>query len=118
MLLKIERAQNTIGWSEKDLFNFLQIYGSEREALAKKKEIDLEKERLPSDGIILIVKLAELMEAAVGCFGNKEIARGWFGRKNRALGGARPKKLISQKGLDGLCEVIQLVGRIQHGIYN
>ena len=118
MFLNIPRALNTIGWSVKELFDFLKIDKSRRDDLLKKGQINLEKENLPYDSVVLVFQLTELIETAVDCFGTKEIARGWFNRKNYVLGEAKPKKWISRRGLEGLGEVRQLIGHIKHSIYS
>ncbi len=57
-----------------------------------------------------ILRRAELV------LGTREAARDWLNTPNRALAGARPVDLLNTS--DGEVRVLQVLGRIEHGVYD
>ena len=62
-----------------------------------------------------LVRAARLFAQAIALFeGDREAARRWLERPNRALGGETP--LVVARTEIGAREVEQLVGRLEHGV--
>jgi len=64
-----------------------------------------------------ILRLSRIAYAAFGLFeGDREAAVSWLRRKNRALGGETPLEMSSTE--IGGEEVLNLVGRLEHGVFS
>lgn len=87
--------------------------GIARRTAARRKE---RAGRLNSDESELLLRLARVLAAATDVLGDKEKARSWLLAENRALDGSTPLELLDT-GI-GFQEVMELLGRIEHGIYS
>jgi putative toxin-antitoxin system antitoxin component (TIGR02293 family) len=74
------------------------------------------KQRIPADEGDKIYRLAYVITAATKALGDREKARRWLRRSNRALGGVTPLSLLGTQ--PGLQQVEQLLGRIEYGEYS
>jgi putative toxin-antitoxin system antitoxin component (TIGR02293 family) len=64
-----------------------------------------------------VMRLSRITHAAFGLFeGDREAARMWMGKKNRALGGQTPLAMSSTE--IGGEEVLNLIGRLEHGVFS
>jgi putative toxin-antitoxin system antitoxin component (TIGR02293 family) len=87
--------------------------GVAKRTAARRKE---RSARLKSEESELLYRLARVLAAATQIFGNREKARDWLVAENRALGGALPIELLDT-GI-GFQEVIDVLQRIEHGVYS
>jgi putative toxin-antitoxin system antitoxin component (TIGR02293 family) len=71
------------------------------------------KERIPADEGDKIYRLAYVIAAATKALGDRDKARQWLRRPNRALGGVTPLSLLSTQ--PGLHQVEHVLGRIEYG---
>jgi len=74
------------------------------------------KERIPADEGDKIYRLAYVVAAATKALGDRDKARKWLRRPNRALGGVIPLSLLGTQ--PGLQQVEQVLGRIEYGEYS
>ena len=70
---------------------------------------------LPSDVSEKALQIARVLERAIEVLGTKENAVGWLANKNGALG-AIPLELLDTAF--GAEQVLQILGRIEHGVYS
>lgn len=64
-----------------------------------------------------VMRLSRITYAAFGLFeGDREAAITWMGKKNRALGGHTP--LVMSSTEIGGEEVLNLIGRLEHGVFS
>jgi len=83
-----------------------------RTLIRRKKSGSLSKEESER-----VLRLSRIVYAAFGLFeGNREAAVAWLKRKNRALGGETPLEMSSTE--IGGEEVLNLVGRLEHGVFS
>lgn len=61
-----------------------------------------------------LVRLARVMAHAVMVFGHEAMAATWLRRSNRALNGEMPLRLLDTE--IGTAQVVDVLGRIEHGI--
>ena len=64
----------------------------------------------------LLYRLARALASATDVLGNEENARKWLLTENRALGGLEPITLLDT-GI-GFQDVMDVLGRIEHGVYS
>lgn len=62
-----------------------------------------------------LARLASVVRAALGLFGEPEVAARWLRRPNRALEGRAPIELLDSDA--GARVIEQVLGRIEHGVY-
>ena len=60
--------------------------------------------------------LAEILALAESVLGTKDKARHWLNTRNRALGNASPLSLLETEA--GADEVVNVLGRIEFGVYS
>jgi len=101
-----ERAQ----LSEETVCGSLRI--AKRTAARRKQQ----STRLKADESELLLRLARVLAAATEVLGSEDKARAWLVAENRALGGAAPIKLLDT-GI-GFQEVMDVVHRVEHGVYS
>jgi putative toxin-antitoxin system antitoxin component (TIGR02293 family) len=87
--------------------------GIARRTAARRKE---QAARLKADESELLLRLARVLAAATDVLGSEERARAWLVAENRALGGTAPIKLLDT-GI-GFQEVLDVLGRIEHGVHS
>ncbi|MCP5109975.1 MAG: DUF2384 domain-containing protein [bacterium] len=63
----------------------------------------------------LTPKSQELLDRAIQCFGNKDVAAGWLRASHPSLNGKIPFDLADDP--DGYQAVMDELGRIEHGIF-
>ncbi|OCQ54544.1 hypothetical protein Ppb6_00211 [Photorhabdus australis subsp. thailandensis] len=64
-----------------------------------------------------IARLVRVTDAVVALFeGDKEKAVNWMGKPVRGLGGETPESMINSES--GALEVLDLIGRLEHGIFS
>ena len=64
----------------------------------------------------LLLRLARVLAAATDVLGDEDKARGWLVTENRALGGRKPITLLDT-GI-GFQDVLDVLGRIEHGVFS
>lgn len=63
-----------------------------------------------------LLRLSRIVQASFDLFeGDRKAAIGWLGRKNRALAGEAPLEMSSTE--PGGEEVLNLIGRLEYGVY-
>ncbi|MEX2316289.1 MAG: antitoxin Xre-like helix-turn-helix domain-containing protein [Pirellulales bacterium] len=87
--------------------------GIARRTAARRKE---RGDRLKADESELLLRLARVLAAATDVLGDEVKARAWLVAENRALGGTAPIKLLDT-GI-GFQEVLDVMGRIEHGVHS
>jgi uncharacterized protein (DUF2384 family) len=107
---------NVIGLDRGRLFDLLRIPTELRHWLKEKTFLDTETDQLSEETGERVLLIACLIDEARGCFGGAENARYWFNRRNVALGGYKPKKIVFD-GIKGIERVRELIGQIRHGSY-
>ena len=70
----------------------------------------------PQEDMITVDVDHELLKRAVEVFGDEFIALEWLISPNYALGGQRPGDLLETS--EGRQEILNLLGRIVHGVYS
>jgi len=63
-----------------------------------------------------LARVARVIVRAEDALGDREKARRWLDRENRALGGRRPITLLDSDA--GAVAVERILGRIEHGIFS
>jgi putative toxin-antitoxin system antitoxin component (TIGR02293 family) len=84
-----------------------------RRTAARRKE---QAARLKPTESELVLRLARVCAAAADALGDEDKARRWLVAENRALGGEAPIRLLDT-GV-GFQEVMDVLGRIEHGVYS
>lgn len=103
-----ERLAETLEISEKDLAMYTSL---PPRTLARRKTIG----QLQPNESDRLSRIAILLEKAIGLFeGDRETAVKWLKTPKRALAGATPIEYSDTE--PGVQEVIQLIGRLEHGI--
>ena len=72
--------------------------------------------RLQTDESERVLRIARLLDYAVDVMGDMDAARQWLTRPCRALGGATPLTFADTE--PGALEVMDLLGRIEHGVFS
>lgn len=107
---KVKRLQEALALPKEDLAQAMAI--SPR-TLARRKE----KGTLTAEESDRLVQLGFLFDRAVHLFeGDAAAARDWFRGENRALGGQSPLDIAHT--FVGAQEVLNLAGRLEHGVYS
>jgi putative toxin-antitoxin system antitoxin component (TIGR02293 family) len=88
------------------------LVGSRRTLMRKKKECT-KLSPAESDRLARVVRIIARAEEALG---DREKARRWLRKANRALGGKRPLDLLDSDA--GTRMVERTLGRIEHGVYS
>jgi len=105
-----ERLVKLMDVSASELGRVLHI--PPRTLIRRKKSGSLSKEESER-----VLRLSRIVYAALGLFeGNREAAVAWLKRKNRALGRETPLEMSSTE--IGGEEVLNLVGRLEHGVFS
>lgn len=71
--------------------------------------------RLKTDESERVLRLAQVYDMAVAVFGDKKKAEGWLKKPARGIGGKTPLDYADTD--PGAREVMNLLGRIEHGIF-
>lgn len=87
--------------------------GVAKRTAARRKE---RAARLKSEESELLYRLARVLAAATEILGSRDSARNWLITENRALGSAVPLELLDT-GI-GFQEVMDVLHRIEHGVYS
>lgn len=74
----------------------------------------MKNQRLPPDDSDRIVRVARVLERAIGVFEGSQSARQWLKRQIRSLGGVAPISLLDTQ--TGYELVMDTLGRIEHGV--
>ncbi len=74
------------------------------------------RKKLPLEISDQLVQIARVYVHAVEVLEDREKAAGWMKRKNRALGNNAPIELVDTSA--GINMVLDLLGRIEHGVYS
>lgn len=96
--------------SEETICNSLRI--AKRTAARRKKDAA----RLKPAESELLLRLARVLASATEVLGDEDKGRDWLTSRNRALGGTAPIDLLDT-GL-GFEEVMDVLARIEHGVYS
>ena len=100
-------GQGVISWSD------VQDLVLPRRTFSHRKE---RSERLTPEESDRLLRLLRAIAKAEDAFGNKEKARRWLRKSNRALGGESPFEVL--RTASGARLVEQVLGRIAHGVYS
>jgi putative toxin-antitoxin system antitoxin component (TIGR02293 family) len=100
-------GQGVISWSD------VQDLVLPRRTFSHRKE---RSERLTPEESDRLLRLLRAIAKAEDAFGNKEKARRWLRKSNRALGGESPFEML--RTASGARLVEQVLGRIAHGVYS
>lgn len=74
----------------------------------------MKNQKLPPDDSDRIVRVARVLERAIGVFEDNHAARQWLKRQIRSLGGVAPISLLDTQ--TGYELVMDTLGRIEHGV--
>ena len=74
----------------------------------------MKNQTLPPDDSDRIVRVARVLERAIGVFEDSQSARQWLKRQIRSLGGVAPISLLDTQ--TGYELVMDTLGRIEHGV--
>jgi putative toxin-antitoxin system antitoxin component (TIGR02293 family) len=96
----------------KDSYLFKYLHMSYRTLLRYKKN----KKKLPQDISDQLVQIARVYIQAIEVLEEREKAAEWIKRKNRALGNNAPIELMDTSA--GINMVLDVLGRIEHGVYS
>lgn len=88
------------------------VLGIPERTLARRKK----EGTLSPDESAKLVRLARVARRAAEVFENRDAALGWLRRPNRALGGEVPLRLLDTE--IGAESVMDLLGRIEHGVFS
>ena len=92
------------------------IYDSLRIARRTAQRRKSQSDRLKPAESELLLRLAQVLATAADVLGDLDQARDWILRENRALGGECPIRLLDTGY--GFQEVLNLLGRIEHGVHS
>ena len=106
----LSAAAKALELTEEQVLASLQI---PKRTAARRKSSD---ERLKPTESERLVRLARAVAAAVDVLGNREKTISWLQRPNRALGGVTPLSMLDTD--IGLQEVLNVLGRISHGVFS
>lgn len=105
-----ERLKHRLKVSSKELADAALIT---QRTLARRKKAG----RMQPDESDRLVRLARVFSRAIELFeGDSDSAQEWMMRRNRALGGVSPFKMVRNEV--GSREVEMLIGRIEHGVFS
>jgi putative toxin-antitoxin system antitoxin component (TIGR02293 family) len=102
-------AKEALDVSNDDLSRFLHL---KKRTLARRRG----ENRLTADESERLVRLARVAARAEEVLGDRAAALRWIRKPNRALGGVSPIALLdTDLGLDAVLDVL---GRIEHGVFS
>jgi putative toxin-antitoxin system antitoxin component (TIGR02293 family) len=102
-------AKAALEVSNDDLSRYLRL---KKRTLARRRG----EQRLTADESERLVRLARVAARAEEVLGDRAAALRWIRKPNRALGGGVPIELLdTDLGLDA---VLNILGRIEHGVYS
>ncbi len=90
----------------------IALLASSKRTIARRKA----EKRLSAAESDRLARLARIFAQAEKVFEDKESARRWLQKQNRVLGGRTPLKALETD--IGTLEVVQILGRIEHGVYS
>lgn len=105
----LEAVIGQLGLSREQVSEALQL--PERTLARRKKE-----RRLHPDESDRLFRLARIAAQGAEVLGSTEKAAHWLQRPNRALGGRVPLELLDTDA--GTQQVVEVLGRIEHGVYS
>ena len=105
----LESLTGNLGLPQAELGAVLAI--PERTLARRKKEGTLSPEESAK-----LVRLARVVRRAAEVFEGRDAALDWLRRPNRALGGGPPLRLLDTE--IGAESVVDLLGRIEHGVFS
>ena len=105
----LESLTGNLGLAQAELAAVLGI--PERTLARRKKE-----ETLSPEESAKLVRLARAVGRATEVFEDRDAALGWLRRPNRALAGEAPLRLLDTE--IGAESVMDLLGRIEHGVFS
>ncbi|MCG8707431.1 DUF2384 domain-containing protein [Brenneria sp. 4F2] len=101
-------------WSAMSKSDLLRVTGINERNVARRKNAG---KNLSPDESERVARFVRVMDTAVRFFGgNKEDASHWLGRPVKGLGNSAPISLISTES--GALEVLDLIGRLEHGVFS
>ncbi|WP_272666596.1 type II RES/Xre toxin-antitoxin system antitoxin [Providencia sp. PROV069] len=112
--LSVSVLDNIQEWSGMSKTELLRISGINERNIARRKNAG---QPLNADESERIARLVRVFDAAVRLFnGDKHAASDWLNHPVKGLGHLRPIELIATES--GAIEVIDLIGRIEHGVFS
>ncbi|WP_413726258.1 antitoxin Xre/MbcA/ParS toxin-binding domain-containing protein [Sodalis sp. RH16] len=101
-------------WSDMSKADILRIAGINERNVARRKSTGT---AFSPDESERIARLVRVMDASVHLFGgNKPDAYTWLRSPVKGLGNVTPVSLLSTES--GALEVLDLIGRLEHGVYS
>lgn len=112
--LPVEVLDNIHLWAEMSKADILRIAGINERNVARRKSAG---RTLSPDESERVARLVRVFDAAVQLFnGDKDAAWQWLRNPVKALGNIAPVTLVSTES--GAIEVIDLIGRLEHGVWS
>lgn len=112
--LSVTVLDNIQEWSGISKSELLRISGINERNVARRRNAG---QPLNADESERIARLVRVFDAAVRLFnGDKLMASDWLNHPVKGLGHTRPIELIATES--GALEVIDLIGRIEHGVFS
>ncbi|SFQ98422.1 MULTISPECIES: antitoxin Xre/MbcA/ParS toxin-binding domain-containing protein [unclassified Enterobacter] len=100
-------------WTQMSKSDILRVTGLNERNIARRKSAGTV---LTADESERIARLIRVVDATVHYFGNKQDAWNWLKKPVRGLGDATPLSLIATES--GAIEVLDLLGRLEHGVFS
>lgn len=112
--LSIEVLDNIQEWSGMSKTELLRISGINERNVSRRKSAG---KPLNADESERVARLVRVLDAAVRLFnGDITAANDWLNHTVKGLGHIRPIELIATES--GALEVIDLIGRLEHGVFS
>jgi len=101
-------------WSAMSRAEIMKVTGINERNIARRKSAG---KSLSPDESERIARFVRVMDAAVQLFGgNKEDATQWLSRPVKGLGNIAPITLLATES--GALDVLDLIGRLEHGVFS
>lgn len=111
--LPVEVIDNIRHWSAMSRLEILQVTGLNERNIARRKSSG---KNLTPEESERIARFVRVMDAAVQLFnGNKQDAIAWLSQPVKGLGNIAPISLLITE--NGALEVLDLIGRLEHGVF-
>lgn len=111
--LPVEVIDNIRHWSSMSRSEILQVTGLNERNIARRKSAG---KSLSPDESERVARFVRVMDAAVKLFdGNKQDATDWLSRPVKGLGNIAPISLLISE--TGALDVLDLIGRLEHGVF-
>lgn len=112
--LPVDVIDNIRHWSAMTRGEIMKVTGINERNIARRKSAG---RNLSPDESERVARFVRVMDAAVRLFdGNKEDATQWLSRPVKGLGNVAPITLLATES--GALDVLDLIGRLEHGVFS